>query len=53
MARRGRLLLLLFAGAEAWQKWAYESNATQEWRDLWRLPQGPGARRGHTMVLFN
>ena len=47
------VLCLVPFEAEGWQKWTYSSNATQEWRDLWRLPRGPGARRGHTMVLFN
>jgi len=49
----GWWLLALPLLTHGWQKWTYTSNATQEWRDLWRLPRGPGARRGHSMVLFN
>lgn len=50
-----RLLVVgcVVSSAVGWQKWTYTSNATQEWRDLWRLQRGPGARRGHSMVLFN
>ncbi|KAL7465153.1 hypothetical protein ACHAXS_005490 [Conticribra weissflogii] len=37
----------------SWQKWEYSSYSTDDWRELWSLANGPGERRGHTMVLFN
>lgn len=36
----------------AWQRWPYVANATNEWKSLWKLEEGPGRRRGHSMILF-
>ena len=45
-------LLALATLTHAWQRWDYEANATQQWKDLWGLERGPGARRGHSLVLY-
>eukprot|EP00984_Skeletonema_dohrnii_P023625 scaffold12719_cov103-Skeletonema_dohrnii-CCMP3373.AAC.6 len=36
-----------------WQQWNYSSYSTDEWRLTWSLADGPNARRGHSLVLFN
>ena len=36
-----------------WQQWNFSSHTNDDWRELWTLAEGPGARRGHTLVLFN
>lgn len=45
------LWLVFAARTTAWQRWPYKANATLEWQELWGLKEGPGARRGHSMVL--
>lgn len=37
----------------AWQQWNYSSDTTDAWKVLWEIEQGPGPRRGHSLVLFN
>ena len=56
--RRGEMmllarLLLVATTANAWQRWEYEADATQQWKELWGLERGPGARRGHSLVLHH
>ena len=46
-------LLLVATTANAWQRWEYETDATQQWKELWGLERGPGARRGHSLVLHH
>ena len=46
-------LLLVATTANAWQRWEYKSDATQQWRELWGLERGPGARRGHSLVMHH
>jgi hypothetical protein len=50
-----KTLLLVGAAktASSWQQWNFSSFASDDWRELWTLSNGPGARRGHTMVVFN
>ena len=36
-----------------WQQWDFLSHTNDDWRELWTLAEGPGERRGHTLVLFN
>lgn len=36
-----------------WQKWDYSSYSTADWIELWSIADGPGERRGHSLVLFN
>lgn len=38
--------------AYAWQRWSSSSTTTEEWKNVWQKEQGPGARRGHSMLLF-
>ena len=46
-------LLLVATTANAWQRWEYKADATQQWKELWGLERGPGARRGHSLVLHH
>ena len=46
-------LLAIVTTTHAWQRWEYKSDATQQWRELWGLERGPGARRGHSLVLHH
>jgi hypothetical protein len=34
-----------------WQKWDYNTFATDAWRTTWGFQHGPRGRRGHTVVL--
>ncbi|KAL3794138.1 hypothetical protein HJC23_012845 [Cyclotella cryptica] len=44
---------LCFELCNSWQKWDSSSFSTDDWRELWSLSDGPGARRGHSLVIFN
>ena len=46
-------LLAIVTTTHAWQRWEYKSDATQQWRELWGLERGPGARRGHSLVMHH
>jgi hypothetical protein len=37
----------------SWEQWNYSNFATDEWRDIWGFVDGPGGRRGHSMVLWD
>lgn len=37
----------------SWQQWNYSTHSTDDWRLTWSLNEGPNARRGHSLVLFN
>lgn len=56
MGARGCSLLVLLAcllrGGSGWQQWNYTSHTTDAWKKLWGLDEGPGGRRGHSMVLY-
>ena len=39
--------------AKCWEQWNDSSYSTDEWRLTWLLSDGPNARRGHSLVLFN
>ena len=47
------LWFCLIQPIHCWQQWDFSSYANDEWRDLWTLAEGPGERRGHSLVLFN
>ena len=46
-------VLAVATTANAWQRWEYKADATQQWKELWGLERGPGARRGHSLVLHH
>lgn len=39
--------------ANAWQQWDYSDFPSDDWRDIWGFGNGPGGRRGHSMVVWN
>lgn len=46
-------LLLLLKQIFCWQQWDFTSQTTDDWKELWTLAEGPGDRRGHSLVLFD
>lgn len=47
------LWICLIEQIYSWQQWDYSSYTNDEWRDLWTLAEGPGERRGHTLVVYD
>ena len=43
----------LLERAVCWQQWDFTSYTNDQWRELWTMAEGPGERRGHSLVLFN
>lgn len=46
-------LFCLVRPSRCWQRWSFSSFTDDEWRKLWTLGDGPGERRGHSLVTFN
>jgi len=46
-------LFLLIQPVRCWQQWDFTSYTIDQWRELWTMAEGPGERRGHSLVLFN
>ena len=47
------LCLLLVQPIKSWQEWHAKSHTLDTWKELWVLGEGPGERRGHSLILFN